>query len=85
MRDAACGCTTKRRSRLIATFQEMTASCFPAGGVLCGTDGCAATVGEHILARRLHRMLKGFSVSRVFQSGRGKRQQFSCSRVCLLS
>ena len=68
VRDAPCGCTAKRRLSLTATSQEMTASHSPAGGVLCATDGSAATVGEHILARRLHPMVKGPSVSRVFQS-----------------
>ena len=67
MRDAPCGCTTKWRLSLIATSQEMTASRFPAGGVLCATDDRAAPVGEHILARRLHLMLKGFSDWRVFR------------------
>ena len=68
MRDALSGCTAKRRLSLTATSQEMTASHSPAGGVLCATNGSAATVGERILARRLHPMDKGISASRVFQS-----------------
>ena len=67
MRDAS-GCTAKRRLSLTATPQEMTASHSPAGGVLCATNGSAATVGERILARRLHPMVKRISASRVFQS-----------------
>ena len=83
MRDALSGCTAKRRLSWTATSQEMTASHSPAGGVLCATDGCAATVGEHILARRLHPMVKRISASRVFQSvdergGGGEAAASSC-------
>ena len=68
MREALSGCTAKRRLSLSATSQEMTGSGSAAGGVLCATDGCAATLGERIVARRLHPMVKRFSAARVFQS-----------------
>ena len=83
MRDAPCGCTAKRRSSLTATSQEMTTSHSPEGGVLCATDGSAATDGERIVAREPHPIVKGFSGSRVSQSvdergGGGEAAASSC-------
>ena len=89
MGEAFSGRTAEWRLVLSPTSQEMTGCRSAAGGVLCATDGCAATLGEPI-ARRLHPMVKGFSAARVFQSvhelcgGWGSRSELLLARPVYL-